>query len=149
MKVVVFFAAFTVFAAFILPSAVPAGQARPSANQPVPEGQPSGQRPADTDSRPAVNDGPTAPSEAYDPFKIYPGIYETDRLYIKNPDATQWRSSLKPAFIKEVTCAETVKLFYLKGWWLGHLNRDGSCGATAEPLEWATGNLLNFHQQSE
>lgn len=123
--------------ALVLPAAGTAEQARPSSRQATPN------------DRPVLDETPVAPGGSYDAFTIYPGIYETDRLYVKNPDATHWRGSLKPAYIKEVTCAETAKLFYLKGWWLGHLNRDGSCGPTAEPLEWATGNLLNFHLNSE
>lgn len=95
-------------------------------------------------NKPGFAGGAGTTQETYDPFNVYPGIYNADRLYMKNPASTQWRGSVKPAFIKEVMCAEATRTLYLQGWWLGHINRDGSCGSVAEPLVWATGNFLNF-----
>lgn len=86
----------------------------------------------------------TATSDQYDPAVKYEGIYKSDQLYRRNPDSGGWVGSAHPSHLKQVGCSEAKNSLNEKGSWKGHLNKNGSCGTTAEPADWALGNLLNY-----
>ena|SRR3990167_5192906 len=80
----------------------------------------------------------------YNPEVAYPVVYEAKRLYYKGHGSDVWKGISKPAFLKDVTCTDAKKTLSISGSWNGHLNKNGSCGAKAEPTDWAIGNYLNF-----
>ena len=80
----------------------------------------------------------------YNPEVAYPGVYEAKRLYYKGHESDVWKGISKPAFLKDVTCSDAKKALSISGIWNGRLNKNGSCGAKAEPAELAVGNYLNF-----
>lgn len=80
----------------------------------------------------------------YNPDVAYPGIYEGKRLYYNAHGSDLWKGMLKPAFLKDVTCADAKRTLSISGLWRGALNKNGSCGIAEGPTEWAVGNYLNF-----
>lgn len=79
----------------------------------------------------------------YNPARIYTGINPANAIYYRNPGNPQWRR----AFSRELSglsCRPAVIGFASTGTWMGHLNPDGTCADPAEPVEWATGNRLNY-----
>ncbi|MCI0528513.1 MAG: hypothetical protein L0Y56_13825 [Nitrospira sp.] len=81
---------------------------------------------------------------SYNPSATYPGIYKSDQLYRRNPDSGGWAGSARPSHLKQVGCPKAKESLTETGSWKGQLNKNGSCGTTAEPAEWAVGNLLNY-----
>jgi hypothetical protein len=99
----------------------------------------------------ADNSQPKSDSETvsteYHPSVTYSGIYETGRLYRRNPDYQNWAGNLDPSHLKQVVCPQARVSLIKTGEWKGQLNKGGSCGPTAEPAEWALGNLLNYESE--
>lgn len=94
---------------------------------------------------------PTSPAAAevsvvrspYQPGKTYAGPNPVNSVYYRNPGNPQWRM----AFSRELSglsCRPALAGFSTSGTWQGHLNPDGTCADPAEPVEWATGNRLNY-----
>ncbi len=84
----------------------------------------------------------------YDPGTRYRGIFELDRLYFRAGESSSWKGSLAPTKLDRVSCPDARQSLNRKGLWQGNLKKDGSCGTTAEPFDWAVGNLLNFQMDS-
>ena len=80
----------------------------------------------------------------YNPDVIYPGIYETKRLYYNGHGSDSWKGISKPAFLEDVTCIDAKRTLSISGLWKGALNKNGSCGIAEGPTEWTAGNYLNF-----
>jgi hypothetical protein len=80
----------------------------------------------------------------YEARVTYPGVFENDRLYWTRDPEGNWRASGSPGYLDNVRCHAARAAFSLHGKWTGNLKRDGSCGTEAEPVEWFTGNFLNF-----
>lgn len=80
----------------------------------------------------------------YDPAIIYPGPYEPDQLFYRNPKGTLWLQWSAKNFTKSVTCRDTLKSLKVTGVWQGHLKANGACGTPAEPSYWALGNWINY-----
>lgn len=85
----------------------------------------------------------TGEDTRYNPAKIYRGPYGTNLLFYKNPKATAWVRGTQGDFTREVACAEALQSLKRTGLWQGHL-RNGACGSTDEPVDWAVGNRLNY-----
>lgn len=79
----------------------------------------------------------------YDPAVSYTGDHGADVLYFRNPGNPTWRAVSKFR-LNSIVCRSALESFRKTGTWEGHLKPDGSCGAEAEPVEWAVGNWLNF-----
>lgn len=79
----------------------------------------------------------------YDPAVSYAGNHVADVLYFHNPGNPTWRAVSKFR-LNSIRCRSALESFRKTGTWEGHLKPDGSCGAEAEPVEWAVGNWLNF-----
>ena len=79
----------------------------------------------------------------YDPAVSYSGSHVADILYFHNPGNLKWRPVSKFR-LDSIVCRAALESFRSTGTWEGHLKPDGSCGAEAEPVEWAVGNWLNF-----
>ena len=97
----------------------------------------------------ALNDSTSSTTESssgrlYKPQVPYQGVFETDRIYKKRFTGDLWKSPKKPAKVFSVKCQEAAQSLSSIGTWTGNLNQDGSCGPTAEPAQWATGNYLNY-----
>lgn len=80
---------------------------------------------------------------SYDPAVVYAGTYGANILYYHNPRNPNWYRGFRKE-LDAVTCRPAIAGFRSTGTWKGHLNQDGSCGDTAEPVDWALGNWLNF-----
>ena len=87
--------------------------------------------------------------EKYNPAIMYPGPFTPEHLFYRNPNSTVWLPWRAVDFTKKVKCSAAVKRLKRHGVWQGHLNRDGSCGPTAEPSHWAAGNWLNYVESSK
>ena len=85
----------------------------------------------------------------YNPGTTYPGVYEKNTIYKKRSDGSLWRGNARPSQLYRVTCAEAQQSLGTNGMWTGNLNRDGSCGPSSEPAQWAVGNFLNFTEASD
>ena len=83
-------------------------------------------------------------SAGYDPNVPYQGGFEKDRIYKQRTSTDYWKGNSKPAKIYSVKCTSAVQSLSSLGTWTGNLLKDGTCGSTAEPATWATGNYLNF-----
>lgn len=79
----------------------------------------------------------------YDPAVSYAGNHVADVLYFHNPGNPNWLAVSKLR-LNSILCRSALESFRKTGIWEGHLKPDGSCGAEAEPVEWAVGNWLNF-----
>lgn len=79
----------------------------------------------------------------YDPSVVYSGSYGATALYFRNPGNPNWRVVPKIS-LDSIFCRSALESIRKTGTWEGHLKPDGSCGAEAEPVEWAVGNWLNF-----
>jgi hypothetical protein len=80
----------------------------------------------------------------YNSAVTYGGVFEGNRIYKKRYAEALWISDSKPAKIFLVKCQEAAQRLSSNGTWIGNLNQDGSCGPSAEPATWATGNYLNY-----
>ncbi|CAG0941387.1 hypothetical protein ANRL1_00527 [Anaerolineae bacterium] len=87
---------------------------------------------------------PAAAEEPYAPAIIYPGPYEPEQLFYRNPKGLDWQRWSPASFTKSVICRETLKSLKLTGVWQGHLKPNGACGTPAEPSYWALGNWINY-----
>lgn len=85
-----------------------------------------------------------APRQSYDPAVIYPGPYEPEQLFYRNPKGLVWLRWSEAGFTRSVKCRETLKGLKLTGTWQGHLKANGACGTPEEPSLWALGNWINF-----
>lgn len=79
----------------------------------------------------------------YDPSVVYTGSHAATALYFHNPGNPNWRLVSRIS-LDSIICRPALESFRKSGTWEGHLKPDGSCGADAEPVEWAVGNWLNF-----
>lgn len=82
--------------------------------------------------------------EPYVPSIIYPGPYEPEQLFYRNPKGFIWLQWSESAFTKSVTCSGALRGLKLTGTWQGHLKPNGACGTPAEPSYWALGNWINY-----
>lgn len=80
----------------------------------------------------------------FNPAVVYSGPFNVKAIYYHNPGNPNWRVGVMKE-IDLVSCRPALDSFRKTGTWKGHLKRDGSCGDTAEPVEWAVGNWLNFN----
>ncbi|GLI38767.1 hypothetical protein KI811_02835 [Geobacter hydrogenophilus] len=85
-----------------------------------------------------------AATEPYVPSIIYPGPYEPEQLFYRNPKGFIWLRWSEAVFTKSVTCSGTIRSLKLTGIWQGHLKPNGACGTPAEPSYWALGNWINY-----
>jgi hypothetical protein len=83
-------------------------------------------------------------STRYNSSMTYAGIFDPSRLYRRNPDYGYWTGSADPSHLKQVMCPQARVSLTKTGEWKGQLTHGGSCGSTAEPADWALGNLLNY-----
>lgn len=84
-----------------------------------------------------------AAEEPYIPSIIYPGPYEPEQLFYRNPKGLDWQQWSSASFTKSVICRGTLNSLKLTGVWQGHLKPNGACGTPAEPSYWALGNWIN------
>ncbi len=85
---------------------------------------------------------------AYNPNIVYAGNFKEDLLFCKYEDSDIWRRVERLDRLRYVTCADALQQLRQQGTWKGHLNvNDGSCGPVGEPLDWATGNWINYNDQ--
>lgn len=82
---------------------------------------------------------------SYDPAVVYAGTYGANILYYHNPRNPNWYRGFRKE-LNALTCLPAIAAFRSTGTWKGHLKQDGSCGDTAEPVDWAVGNRLNFER---
>lgn len=82
----------------------------------------------------------------YNPSAVYSGAFKSTMLYYQNPGDTKWRLGLNKE-LSQITCREASNSLKSSGTWEGHINLDGVCEPTAEPVKWAVGNLLNFKNE--
>lgn len=80
----------------------------------------------------------------YNPSVMYSGQFSRNAVYYHNPGNPVWRAGLKKE-IDYISCRSAQDSLRRTGTWAGHLRVDGACGDTAEPVEWAIGNWLNFN----
>ena len=80
---------------------------------------------------------------SYDPSVVYPGIYESERMYKVLAGPQAWAGNRHPERVGQVRCRDARTALERNGSWSGMLNADGECGS-GEPTDWATGNFLNF-----
>ncbi len=86
------------------------------------------------------------PFSGYDPSIIYKGPFVFNHVYYKNSPKSSWIRGLEGTFPGVVACADALAHLKTRGVWKGHFNKDGSCGPTSEPVDWAVGNRLNFEK---
>lgn len=91
----------------------------------------------------------SAPAVSYDPAAVYTGDYQPDVLLCRNAGSDIWQRIRRLDRIQNVTCPAAIDLIKSQGRWRGRLNLDGSCGAAAEPADWALGNRLNYENLEE
>lgn len=91
--------------------------------------------------------------ETYNPaksYRVYRGVYDTNRLYTRPFGSDLWKGSRRPAFLENVTCPEAREKLARYGHWKGRLQRNGSCGpSNEEPAGWAMGNYLNYESAAD
>lgn len=79
----------------------------------------------------------------YNSSVIYSGTFKPNTIYYHNLRNPIWVVGLKIG-ADRVTCRPTLEGFKSTGTWIGQLKQDGTCDVNIEPVEWATGNWLNF-----
>ena len=88
------------------------------------------------------------PGTSYNPNVVYAGNFKSDLLFCKNAESGAWRRVRKLDRLRYVTCTDALQQLRQSGTWKGHLNiKDGSCGSSGEPLDWAMGNWINYNDQ--
>jgi hypothetical protein len=101
-----------------------------------------------------ASDSEHTPDHAgYNPEEVYPGMFESARLYKVVLHTQGWAGSRRPARVNQITCRDARTALEKRGFWRGQLSVTGVCGS-GEPTEWATGNFLNFqasrhHEESD
>lgn len=80
----------------------------------------------------------------YNPSVIYSGSHGINVIYYHNSRNPVWRVGINKD-LNNLTCRFAQDSLRRTGLWMGHLLPDGSCGDTAEPVEWAVGNWMNFN----
>jgi hypothetical protein len=80
----------------------------------------------------------------YNPAIQYTGEHPTDVILYKNPKSDMWQLVPKVDRLSRVKCSEALYQLNREGKWQGRLKQDGSCGSFAEPVDWITGNRLNY-----
>ena len=86
---------------------------------------------------------------SYDPKKIYPGDYNAHVMMYRNPGSDMWQRVPGLDRLRHVVCRDALEQLQRQGRWQGHLKLDGSCGSTAEPMDWILGNRLNYEDALE
>lgn len=87
----------------------------------------------------------TSPATAYNSAVIYPGQFEPNLVYHKNRFNDDWVRGLNGTFPTAISCVTARQALELAGYWRGGLRLNGTCFKSDEPLDWATGNRLNFN----
>jgi hypothetical protein len=85
----------------------------------------------------------------YNPAIKYSGDYSSDVILFKNLKSTVWERLPRLGRLLQVTCQDASNALNREGKWQGRLKQDGSCGSDAEPLDWITGNRLNYENALE
>lgn len=80
----------------------------------------------------------------YNPAIQYPGEHPADVVLFKNPKSEAWQLIPKVDRLLKVKCGAALNQLNREGRWQGRLRPDGSCGSSAEPVDWITGNRLNY-----
>jgi hypothetical protein len=93
--------------------------------------------------------GGEAQTKVYNPKFTYPGDYNPDVLLFRITESHGWQRVSGLDRLRRVACREALEQLQTEGRWQGHLNPDGTCGSTAEPSEWITGNRLNYEDSLE
>lgn len=85
---------------------------------------------------------------AYDSYRKYDGLYKPERLYQLDIRNDTWLGSISPATWSDLPCREAVNAFRKDGTWTGNFSDDGKCLGSAEAPTYASGNYLNFLNQT-
>lgn len=86
----------------------------------------------------------TAAQVRYRAEVAYGGEFEEQRLYRLQNEHANWFGSKRPALIEQIRCRDARKALARRGRWQGRLRWDGTCGDQGDPIEYVTGNFLNF-----
>lgn len=85
-----------------------------------------------------------ANDKAYNPAIIYSGDYSPVIVYYQLRGKNGWVRGPNGTFPSAVLCLPARQALGRTGLWRGHLRPNGSCLDSKEPLDWATGNRLNY-----
>lgn len=81
----------------------------------------------------------------YHANSIYKGDYIPEALYYRERKTQPWmHASATDNYLLTVKCSKALDRLTVDGRWQGNLNKDGSCGAVAEPTYFVLGNRLNY-----
>lgn len=80
----------------------------------------------------------------YDASITYAGRFQPHRVYYRHRSNLGWIRGVNGMFPSAVPCADARQTLESTGLWRGGLRPDGTCFKMDEPLDWATGNRLNF-----
>ncbi len=80
----------------------------------------------------------------YDATVTYAGRFQPHRVYCRLRSNLGWIRGVNGMFPSAVPCADARQALESTGLWRGGLHPNGTCFKTDEPLDWATGNRLNF-----